>query len=64
MDTNKLYYQNCLLIIFLLIDPKDYYKYTYATDALGFKYIFDYAERMHQPCVINFSEGQFTRLSW
>ena len=40
-----------------LIDPKDYYKFTYATDALGFKYIFDYAERMHQPCVINFSEG-------
>lgn len=40
-----------------LIDPNDYYKYTYATDALGFKYIFDYAERMHQPCVINFSEG-------
>ena len=40
-----------------LIDPKDYYKYTYATDALGFKYIFDYAERTHQPCVINFSEG-------
>ncbi|MBF1616234.1 MAG: S8 family serine peptidase [Prevotella sp.] len=40
-----------------LIDPRDYYKFTYATDALGFKYIFDYAERMHQPCVINFSEG-------
>ena len=40
-----------------LIEPRDYYKYTYATDALGFKYIFDYAERMHQPCVINFSEG-------
>ena len=40
-----------------LIDPKDFYKFTYATDALGFKYIFDYAERMHQPCVINFSEG-------
>ena len=40
-----------------LIDPKDYYKYTYATDALGFKYIFDYADRQHQPCVINFSEG-------
>lgn len=40
-----------------LIDSKDYYKFTYATDALGFKYIFDYAERMHQPCVINFSEG-------
>lgn len=40
-----------------LINPRDYYKFTYATDALGFKYIFDYAERMHQPCVINFSEG-------
>lgn len=40
-----------------LIDPKDYYKYTYATDALGFKYIFDYAKRVNKPCVINFSEG-------
>lgn len=39
------------------IDPADYEKYTYATDALGFKYIFDYAERMGQPCVISFSEG-------
>lgn len=33
------------------------YKYTYATDALGFKYIFDYAEAQGQPCVISFSEG-------
>lgn len=40
-----------------LIDPSDYYKYTYATDALGFKYIFDYADRQGLPCVINFSEG-------
>ena len=40
-----------------LIEAKDYYKYTYATDALGFKYIFDYATQHHQPCVINFSEG-------
>ena len=40
-----------------LIDPKDYYKYTYALDALGFKYIFDYADRVGKPCVINFSEG-------
>ena len=40
-----------------LIDSADYYKYTYATDALGFKYIFDYARKHHQPCVINFSEG-------
>ena len=35
----------------------DVYKYTYATDALGFKYIFDYAEQTNQPCVISFSEG-------
>ena len=40
-----------------LLDPKDYYKYTYALDALGFKYIFDYADRVGKPCVINFSEG-------
>ena len=24
---------------------------------LGLKYIFDYADQHHQPCVINFSEG-------
>ena len=40
-----------------LIDNADFYKYTSATDALGFKYIFDYAERQHKPCVISFSEG-------
>lgn len=40
-----------------LIDTADYYKYTYALDALGFKYIFDYADRVGKPCVINFSEG-------
>lgn len=40
-----------------LIDTADYYKYTYATDALGFKYIFDYADKVSKPCVINFSEG-------
>ena len=40
-----------------LIDKEDYYKYTYATDALGFKYIFDYADSQGKPCVINFSEG-------
>lgn len=32
-------------------------KYTYAVDALGFKYIFDYAEEVGKPCVISFSEG-------
>ena len=37
--------------------PEDYDKYTFALDALGFKYIFDYAESRGMPCVINFSEG-------
>ena len=40
-----------------LIDSTDYYKFTYATDLLGFKYIFDYAESVGKPCVISFSEG-------
>ena len=40
-----------------LIDQADLYKYTYATDALGFKYIFDYAASRGMPCVISFSEG-------
>lgn len=31
--------------------------YTTATDALGFKYIFDYATSVGKPCVISFSEG-------
>lgn len=42
-----------------LIDSADYYKYTYAVDALGFKYIFDYAASQNKPCVINFSEGSY-----
>lgn len=40
-----------------LIDSTDYYKYTFATDALGFKYIFDYADAVGKPCVVSFSEG-------
>lgn len=40
-----------------LIAPEDQYKYTFALDALGFKYIFDYADSVGKPCVINFSEG-------
>lgn len=40
-----------------LIDDADLYKYTSATDALGFKYIFDYAASQGKPCVISFSEG-------
>ena len=39
------------------IAPQDYYLYTSATDALGFKYIFDYAEQQGKPCVVSFSEG-------
>lgn len=41
----------------IYIDKKDYYKYTSATDALGFKYLFDYAEQQGKPCVASFSEG-------
>lgn len=33
------------------------YLVTYALDALGFKYIFDYADEIGKPCVISFSEG-------
>ena len=39
------------------IDSLDIYKFTYATDALGFKYIFDYADAVGKPCVVSFSEG-------
>ncbi|MBR5929691.1 MAG: S8 family serine peptidase [Prevotella sp.] len=39
------------------IDSVDYYKFTSATDALGFKYILDYAEREGKPCVVSYSEG-------
>jgi len=41
----------------VLIDSADIYKYTTAVDAMGFKYIFDYADRQHKPCVASFSEG-------
>ena len=39
------------------IDSTDIYKYTTATDALGFKYLFDYADSQQKPCVVSFSEG-------
>ena len=45
-----------------LVAKKDLYKYTYATDALGFKYIFDYAASQNKPCVISFSEGSLQDL--
>ena len=40
-----------------LIDSADYDKYTTATDALGFKYIFDYAGQQGKPAVASLSEG-------
>lgn len=40
-----------------LIPENQLYKYTTATDVLGFKYIFDYATEVGKPCVISFSEG-------
>lgn len=39
------------------VDSARYDLYTYATDALGFKYIFDYADKVGEPCVVSFSEG-------
>ena len=39
------------------IDSQDLYLYTSATDALAFKYCFDYAEQQGKPCVVSFSEG-------
>lgn len=41
----------------VFIDAQDYNLYTSATDALGFKYLFDYAEQQGLPCVASFSEG-------
>ena len=38
-------------------EPSKMYLYTTALDALGFKYLFDYAERKGKPCVASFSEG-------
>lgn len=46
-----------------LIPEELLYKYTSATDALGFKYIFDYAREVGKPCVISFSEGSTQSLS-
>lgn len=46
-----------------LIDSADVYKYTSATDALGFKYLFDYAASVGKPCVVSFSEGSHQDLA-
>ena len=54
---------NCVLNNKDIIPEADQYKYTTATDLLGFKYIFDYAESVGKPCVINFSEGGYLNLN-
>lgn len=41
----------------IFISKQDLYKYTSATDALGFKYALDYAQSQGKPCVVSFSEG-------
>ena len=48
---------NAVVDDLVYIDSADVYKYTFATDALGFKYLFDYAKSMGKPCVASFSEG-------
>lgn len=45
-----------------IIPEENLYKYTSATDLLGFKYIFDYAQEEGKPCVISFSEGGYQDL--
>ncbi len=40
-----------------LIDSTLYDRFTFATDALGFKYLFDAAKKEGKPCVVTFSEG-------
>ena len=40
-----------------LIDSAMLSRFTFATDVLGFKYLFDYARQTSQPCVVSFSEG-------
>lgn len=41
----------------IYISEEDKYKYTSATDVLGYQYIFNYAASVGKPCVISFSEG-------
>ncbi|NPD83111.1 S8 family serine peptidase [Prevotella sp. PINT] len=40
-----------------IVPEEERYRYTSATDVLGFKYIFDYAASVGKPCVASFSEG-------
>jgi subtilisin family serine protease len=40
-----------------LIDSTLLDRYTFTTDVLGFKYLFDSARESGQPCVVSFSEG-------
>ncbi|MCM1078059.1 MAG: S8 family serine peptidase [Bacteroidales bacterium] len=40
-----------------IVPEEERYRYTSATDVLGFKYIFDHAASAGKPCVASFSEG-------
>jgi subtilisin family serine protease len=40
-------------------EGSDKYFYTNALEVLGFKYLFDYADRQGKPCVASFSEGYY-----
>jgi Kef-type K+ transport system membrane component KefB/subtilisin family serine protease len=41
-----------------LVPDSLWFLYNTASDLLGFKYIFDYADHYNKPCVISFSEGR------
>lgn len=56
-DSDICLVSNAVTLDTVYIAADDLYKYTTATDALGFKYIFDYAAETGQPCVISYSEG-------
>ncbi|MCR4922309.1 MAG: cation:proton antiporter [Bacteroidaceae bacterium] len=45
-----------------LVPEEAQYKFTSATDLLGFKYIYDYARQQGKPCVVSFSEGRYQDL--
>lgn len=53
---------NCVGDNVVYIPEENYDYYTSALDALGFKYMFDFADAMGKPCVASFSEGSYTDL--
>jgi len=45
-----------------LVPIDKYYEFTFAADYVAYKYIFDYAESVGKPCVINISMGGYEDL--